>query len=134
MRRKSLWKSALLMTVFGCCAVWLSGPAGQPGLLELAHAADTLNIDGLPKDPKAYRAQVEQILKKVDALTEKLKGNQNARPIVLDLLQTRDDILREIPKVESTPDGSKWSLQEGRDSVDAKLKLLKDQYDKASGL
>jgi hypothetical protein len=123
----------MIMTLGGSYG-WGGGAAGPLRHLDLAYAADTLNIDGLPKDPKAYRAQVEQILKKVDALTEKLKGNQNARPIVLDLLQTRDDILREIPKVESTPEGSKWSLQEGRDSVDAKLKLLKDQYDKASGL
>jgi hypothetical protein len=134
MRRKGLWKSALLMMVFGCCAVWLIGLAGQPGNLELALAADALTVDGLPKDPKPYRTQVDQILNKVDGLIDKLKGNQNAQPVVLDLIQTRDNVLREIPKVESTPDGSKWSLQEGRASVDAMLKLLKDQYDKASGL
>ncbi len=102
--------------------------------IDLVYAADTLTVDSLPKDPKAYRAQVEQILKKVDALIGKLKGNPNATPMVLDLIQTRDDILREIPKAETTPAGSKWSLEEGRASVDAKLKLLKDQYDKASGL
>ena len=103
----------MVMTVCGCLSVWLSGPAGQPGDFGIARAAETLNIDGLPKDPKTYRAQVDQILKKVDGLIEKLNGNQNAVPMVLDLLQTRDDILREIPKVETAPEGSKWTLQEG---------------------
>lgn len=134
MRRDSLWKSALVMTAFVCLYIWLGGQSGQPGDFDIARAAETLNIEGLPKDPKAYRAQVDQILKKVDGLIDKLKGKQNALPVVLDLIQTRDDILREIPKVEHTPDGSKWTLQEGRDSVDAKLKLLKVQYEKASGL
>lgn len=102
------------------------------GNLSVALAADTLTIEGLPKDPKAYRAQVDQILKKADALIEKLKAQPDRPPIVLDLIQTRDNILREIFKVESKPEGSKWFDQEMRDSVDAMLKLLKQQYDKAA--
>ncbi len=101
------------------------------GSLGVALAADTLTIEGLPKDPKAYRAQVDQLLKKADALIEMLKGKPNPPPIVLDLIQTRDNILREIFKVENKPEGAKWFDQEMRDSVDAMLRLLKQQYDKA---
>ncbi|WP_447972224.1 hypothetical protein [Nitrospira sp. Kam-Ns4a] len=111
-----------------CSAVF--GAGLFVGSLGVALAADTLTIEGLPKDPKAYRAQVDQILKKADALIEKLKEKPNPPPIVLDLIQTRDNILREIFKVENKPEGSKWFDQEMRDSVDAMLRLLKQQYDK----
>lgn len=133
MRRMHYWICRLILPVLVCTPLWLGG-AGPPGSLGIASAADALTIEGLPKDPKAYRAQVDQILKKVDGLIDKLKDNSTATAIVLDLLQTRDDILREIPKVEVKPDGAKWTLQEGRESVDAKLKLLKALYDTAAAL
>jgi hypothetical protein len=127
-------KLTLVVAAIGCFSVWLGGivgskgPSGVPGS---AFAAESLNVEGLPKDPKGYRAQVDQILKKADSLIEKLKGNKAAQAVCLDLIQTRDNVLREILKTESTPDGSKWTLDEGRASVDAMLKLLKDQYEKA---
>lgn len=133
MRRMHYWMWRWIPAVLVCTPLWLGG-VELPGSVGDASAADALSIDGLPKDPKAYRAQVDQLLKKVDGLIEKLKGNPTATAIVLDLLQTRDDILREIPKAEVKPDGAKWTLQEGRESVDAKLKLLKALYDKAAAL
>ncbi len=104
--------------------------AWWPGLVT---AAEPLKIDGLPKEPRQFRAQVDQILTRVDALITKLKADPRNRTIVLDLLQTRDDILREIVKIESAPGDAKWTAREMRESVEAKLKLLKEQYDKASG-
>ena len=123
----------LVFATFGFSQVWLGGSVGQPGEAEIALAAESLNVEGLPKDPKAYRAQVDQILKKVDGLIEKLKGNQKIpTAVVLDLIQTRDNVTREIFKVENNPDGSKWGAQDMRESVDAMLKLLKAQYEKAT--
>jgi hypothetical protein len=128
------WKSALVVGTLGCLAVWFGGAVPQMEVPGIALAADSLNVEGLPKDPKAFRAQVDQILSKATSLIDKLKGNEKALPAVLDLMQTRDNVLREIPKMESTPDGSKWTLDEGRASVEAMLKLLRDQYDKAATL
>lgn len=125
-------KSALVISAaFGLLSVWPGGPVAQPGIPGAALAAE-LNVEGLPKEPKAFRAQVEQILGKVDSLVAKLKGNASALPVVLDLLQTRDNILREILKMEVTPEGAKWTLAEGRASVEAMLRLLAEQYEKAS--
>lgn len=93
--------------------------------------AEELKIDNLPGDPKAYRTQVERIIGQVDTLIAKLRG-QGSSPALLDLLQTRDNVLREVPKVESAPDGSKWTSREARESVDAMLRLLKQQYEKTS--
>ncbi|MER3423923.1 MAG: hypothetical protein C4293_12505 [Nitrospiraceae bacterium] len=121
----------LLIVAFGCFSVWPNWFVGQPGVSGVALAAD-LNVEGLPKEPKAFRTQVEQILGKVDGLVAKLKGNASALPVVLDLIQTRDNIMREILKMEVTPDGAKWTLAEGRASVEAMLRLLRDQYEKAS--
>ncbi|MEW6543763.1 MAG: hypothetical protein AB1411_09135 [Nitrospirota bacterium] len=96
--------------------------------------SDAFSVEPLPKDPKEFRRQVDQIVGKADSLIGKLKANPKAAAAVLDLVQTRDNILREVVKVEGTPDGSKWTFNEMRDSVGAMLKLLKDQYDKASSL
>ena len=137
MRRKvqvTISVLASCIATIGVWHVWLSGPAGQPGSPGIAIAAEALNVEGLPKEPKAFRLQVEQILGKVDSLVTKLKGNAQALPAVLDLMQTRDNVMREILKVEATPDGSKWTLAEGRASVEAMLKLLQVQYEKASEL
>lgn len=124
----------IVMTLV-CFHLWLGGVVGQFGITGIALAASaSLNVEDLPKDPRAYRVQVEQILIKANSMIDKLKGNQSALAAVLDLIQTRDNILREILKMEVTPDGSKWTLDEGRASVDAMLKLLKDQYDKAAGM
>ncbi|MGH7205887.1 MAG: hypothetical protein ACREI2_06725 [Nitrospiraceae bacterium] len=123
----------LVLAMLGFFQVWLGGSVGQPGVPGIALAAESLNVEGLPKDPKAYRAQVDQILKKVDGLIEKLKGSQKVpTAVVLDLIQTRDNVTREIFKVENKPDGSKWSAQDMRESVDAMLRLLKAQYEKAT--
>lgn len=122
----------VVLATLGFFQVWLDGSVVQPGVPGIALAAESLNVEGLPKDPKAYRAQVDQILKKVDGLIEKMKWNEKALPVVLDLQQTRDNVLREIYKVENKPDGSKWGAQEMRESVDAMLKLLKAQYEKAT--
>lgn len=122
----------VVLATLGFFQVRMGGSVVQPGVPGIALAAESLNVEGLPKDPKAYRAQVDQILKKVDGLIEKMKGNEKALPVVLDLQQTRDNVLREIYKVENKPDGSKWGVQEMRESVDAMLKLLKAQYEKAT--
>jgi hypothetical protein len=102
------------------------------GLAGIARAADSLKIDGLPNDPRQFRAQVEQVIAKVDGVVQKLKGNQTAQALVLDLMQTRDNIMREIGKMDGAPGDAKWSPQEMRDSVNAMLRLLKDQYEKAT--
>src|SRR5581483_11872673 len=87
--------------------------------------ADELKVENLPADPKAFRVQVDQII-------DKLK-DKGFSPALLDLIQTRDNIMREVYKVENAPDGSKWTSKEARASVDAMLRLLKEQYEKASG-
>lgn len=104
------------------------------GIGAIALAAEAMKIDGLSKDPKQFRVQVEQLLNKTDTLIAKLRGNPAYQAAVLDLLQTRDDIFRELPKVESAPGDAKWTAEEMMESVQSKLKLLKEQYDKASGL
>ncbi len=114
-----------------------SGPllvaAAVIGWLSLGSAyADELKVENLPADPKAYRTQVDQIIRKVDSLIDQLKA-KGFSPILLDLMQTRDNIMREIYKVENAPDGAKWMSNEARASVDAMLRLLKEQYEKASG-
>jgi hypothetical protein len=92
--------------------------------------ADELNVQNLPKEPRSYRESVEKLITKVDALLEKQKGNKQAESAVQDLLQTRDNIVRELPKVEKAPDGAKWFPEEGRNSVDKMLLDLKLRYDK----
>lgn len=127
-------RMALVVAIFsGCIVLWLADMHGQRRMSGVVFAADELKVDGLPNDPKQFRAQVDQILTKVDSLIKKLKANPNVQAMVLDLMQTRDDILREISKIESAPGDAKWTSREMRDSVQAKLKLLKEQYDKAVG-
>jgi hypothetical protein len=99
----------------------------------VALAADSLNIEGLSGDPRQFRIQVNQILSKADKLIEKLRKIPTAQAIALDLMQTRDNILREIVKMDGSPGDAKWTAQEMRESVQAMLKLLKEQYDKAAG-
>lgn len=99
----------------------------------VASAAESLAVDSLPNDARQFRTQVEKIISKVDALIEQLRDKPNSRAIILDLLQTRDDILREVPKIDSAPGDAKWSQKEMRESVQDKLRLLKGQYDKATG-
>lgn len=96
-------------------------------------AAETLNVDNLPKDAKEFRRSVDQIIKRVDGLLGKLKDKPEALTAWMDLVQTRDNILREIEKLDSK-DGSKWSASEARASVELMLKLLKAQYEKAADL
>ena len=98
-----------------------------------ALAADTFKIDGLPSDPRQFRAAVEPMIAKVDSLIGKLKGTPSAQGMVLDLMQTRDNVLREISKIDGAPGDAKWTAKEMRESVQSMLKLMKDQYDKAAG-
>jgi hypothetical protein len=106
---------------------------GRQGIPGMVLAAEPLKIDGLPKAPQQFRAHVEQILASVDSLIEKLKKDPKNRAVVLDLLQTRDDILRELPKIDSKQGDARWTPTDMRESVESKLKLLKEQYDKAAG-
>lgn len=107
---------------------------GVCGLGAIAFAAEALKIDGLSHDPKQFRVQVEQLVNKTDGLIAKLRGNPEFQALVLDLLQTRDDILRELPKIDSAPGEAKWTGKEMMESVRSKLNLLKQLYDKGSGL
>jgi hypothetical protein len=119
--------------VSGSLVLWVGDMPGQGGMSGVVFAADGLKVEGLPNDPKQFRAQVDQILTKVDSLIKKLKANPKVQAVVLDLMQTRDNVLREISKIDSAPGDAKWTAQEMRDSVQAMLKLLKEQYDKAAG-
>jgi hypothetical protein len=130
-RRLGLQRIATL-AAFGVLSLWLAGTTARMGGADLALAAEELKVEGLPSDAKGFRAQIEQIISKVDRLIEKLKGNPKASVTVLDLIQTRDNVLRELPKVENQPAGSKWTEKEARESVDWMLRLLKAQYDKAA--
>ena len=120
------------LAAFGVMTLWLISTTARMGGPDLALAAEELKVEGLPSDAKGFRAQIEQIISKVDKLIDKLKGNHNASTMVLDLIQTRDTVLRELPKVENQPAGSKWSEKEARESVERMLRLLKAQYDKAA--
>ena len=117
----------------GCLVFGLDDIHGVRGTAGNALAAEVLKIDGLSSDPKQFRIQVDQLISKTDTLIAKLRANPNNQAIILDLLQTRDDILREIPKIDSAPGDAKWTAREMIESVQSKLKLLKDQYDKAAG-
>lgn len=120
--------------VTGACSLILIGIGMMPvSVLRSApvYAAE-LNVDNLPADAKAFRAQVEQILGKVNGVIDKAKETKGADPALLDLIQTRDNILREVPKVEHIPDGAKWTSKEAQASVQSMLKLLKTQYEKVA--
>ena len=132
-------KSTIVKIIISIAMVWgcllprfenMPGSDGGPGIV---FAADSLNIEGLPSDPRQFRSQVGQILTKADSLVKKLKANPSAQTFALDLMQTRDNILREIVKIDGAPGDAKWTAQEMRESVQAMLKLLKEQYDKAVG-
>lgn len=129
MNRKLRVSALVALGVWSLGLVGATVPVGGP---HLALAADELKVEGLPGDAKGFRAQIEQIIGRVDRLIEKLKGNPNASTMVLDLIQTRDTVLRELPKVEHQPAGSKWTEKDARESVDSMLRLLKAQYDKAA--
>ena len=121
-------------TSVGCLMAGLGDIYGSRGTSGIALAADVLKIDGLSNDAKQFRTQVEQLVNKTDALITKLKADPAQQAVVLDLMQTRDDILRELPKIDSAPGDAKWTAKDMRESVESKLKLLKNQYDKAVGL
>ncbi len=101
------------------------------GMGVTASWADSLNVEGLPKDAAAYKSKVDEIIAKVDQLIGKIKGDASKFAVVSDLMMTRDNVMRELYKVQNKPDGSKWGA-EMRDSVDDMLKLLATQYEKAS--
>jgi hypothetical protein len=114
----------LLAILFGILLGWML-------LGNMTFAAEPLKVDGLPDEPRQFRAAVDSVIKKVDTLVEQLRGKADSQAIILDLLQTRDDILREVPKIDASPGDAKWTQKEMRESVQDKLKLLKTQYEKA---
>lgn len=127
----------LVLPVAALGAYTLLLPAGMPGGQTgsgIVLAAEGLKVENLSNDPKQFRAQVDQALAKVSTLIEKLKSKPEARAIVLDLMQTRDNVLRELPKIDGNPGDAKWGSQEMRDSVKAMLMLLQEQYEKAAQL
>ena len=135
MNRTAKRRTLLVATLVGAAHVGVTGfdgPTEFPGTVVAAEPS--LKIDGLSSDPKIFRSQVDQILSKVESQIAKLKANQNAQALVLDMMQTRDNILREIVKIEGTPGDAKWTSAEMRSSVQAMLMLLKEQYDKALGI
>jgi hypothetical protein len=132
MNRRLTPHSVATLAAFGVLSLWLGGAPDRVGGAALALAAEELKVEGLSSDAKGFRAQTEQIISKVDRLIEKLKGNPNASTLALDLIQTRDNVLRELPKVENQPVGSNWTEKEARESVDWMLRLLKVQYEKAA--
>lgn len=119
--RKSLTMRALQVFVMAGSLLWMGTSATW---------ADSITVDGLPKDPAAYKAKVDEIIGKVDQLIGKIKGDAKKFALVSDLMMTRDNVMREVYKVQNKPDGSKWGA-EMRDSVDDMLKLLAVQYEKA---
>jgi hypothetical protein len=136
MRWARAQKQFALLAALAWLAIWLSVSVDQQGRPGLAVAtAESLNVDNLPKDPKEFRKQVEQILIKGDRLVEKLKATKTPQAVaaVLDLMQTLDNVRREIVKLDKF-DGAKWTEKEARGSVEAMLQLLKGQYEKASEL
>jgi hypothetical protein len=132
MNRRLTLQGVVTLAAFGVLLFWLVSTTAGMGGAAPALAAEELKVEGLPSDARGFRAQIEQIISKVDRLIEKLKGNPNTSIMVLDLIQTRDNMLRELPKVENRPDGSKWTEKEARESVNWMLRLLKVQYDKAA--
>lgn len=133
MRLSAAKMTLLAGTMLVSLLVWLSDMPGSSWGSGIVFAADSLNVEGLPGDPRQFRSQVGQILTKADSLIKKLKANPSTQAIALDLMQTRDNILREIVKMEGAPGDAKWTAQEMKESVQAMLKLLKEQYDKAAG-
>jgi hypothetical protein len=131
MKRSNTWTAGMIaIFVVGMILSLADGPRPLSST-RVVFAADAVKIDGLSNDPRQFRIQVDQIIAKTDALIQRLKGNSSAQAIVLDLMQTRDNVLREISKIEASPGDAKWTVKEMRDSVQAMLKLLKDQYEKA---
>lgn len=119
-------------TVLGV-ALWASGPAIIPGGIQPVWAEDTLDVENIPDDPKALRVKVEKTVGKVDGLINKLKSDPEKAHLVMDLQMTRDNLMRELPKVESGPNGSKWLASDMKESVTSMMKLLALQYEKAQG-
>lgn len=116
------WKRCVFQAaMFAVGLMWMGTPVTW---------ADSLTVDGLPKDPAAYKAKVDEIVGKVDQLIGKIKGDPTKFALASDLMMTRDNVMREIYKVQNKPDGSKWGA-EMRESVDDMLKLLAVQYEKA---
>jgi hypothetical protein len=111
-----------IYSMIGTLALCLTAPA---------FAAD-IDVENLPKDPAGFRSHVEKIVGQADELLQKLKTNPAAERSYQALAQARDFVMREMPKVQNAPDGAKWTADEARTSVEEGLKLLKDQYDKAS--
>jgi hypothetical protein len=124
MGKRMFGKAGVVLAVLVASAVWMGATISW---------ADSLNVEGLPKDPAAYKTKVDEILAKVDQVIGKMKGDQKNFAVVADLMMTRDNVMREISKVQSKPEGSKWG-PEMRESVDDMLKLLAVQYEKATSM
>lgn len=104
--------------LLGWILLWnvdLSGLRPRP---VVATAADMLTVGVPTHDPRQFRVHVEQIVSKLDALIEQLRGRPNSRAIILDLLQTRDALLREVPNIDSALGDAKWNQKEMPESVE----------------
>ncbi|CAI4033204.1 hypothetical protein DNFV4_03638 [Nitrospira tepida] len=124
MGKRMVGQAGMVLAVVMAATVWMGATVSW---------ADSINVEGLPKEPAAYKAKVDEILAKVDQVIGKLKGDQKNFAVVADLMMTRDNVAREIYKVQNKPEGSKWGA-EMRESVDDMLKLLAVQYEKATSL
>ena len=131
--RRSLLRTVLVMTAVGL-AVWLGGLAGMPGSVgsSAALAAESLNVEGLPENPTAYRQSVRQILDRTDRLIDQLKEDPSKEVVALELIQARDNVYQEAYKVDHFPEGAAWTAEEARANTDAMLKNLKAEYEKAA--
>ena len=130
MQKSIVHAVAITLTLLSAFIISYTGGIHQPSLL----AAESLKVEGLPSDPRQFRAAVDQLIAKVDRSIDKLKGMPEAQGLVLDLIQTRDNVLREIVKIDGTPGDAKWNAKDMRESVESMLKLMKDQYEKAAAL
>jgi hypothetical protein len=122
----------LIVAAIGMAA-WAGGFVAPLGLsTSPVFAAATLNVEGLPEDPTAYRESVKGILDQTDRLIGKLKEDPSKEVVALELIQARDNVYQEAYKIDHFPEGATWTAEEARANTDAMLKHLKTEYDKAS--
>lgn len=116
----------LSLTLAGLISLALPGPA-QAGV-------EPLNVEGLSQQPEAYKQQVDRIVNRVDTFIDKMKAEKAGEPVLLELMQARDNVQDEAVKVVYHPPESRWTTEEARESTDAMLRVLKAQYEKAADL
>ena len=121
-------------------ALICGGLAWQGGAPASARA-ESIDVDSLPGDKKAYRSSVKKFLKKVDGMIANLKANSGSldlpegkRPdrVILELISLRDITERELEKFDFTEHG-KFTEDEVRNSVNRALTILGERYEQAEG-